>query len=173
MTQRPVAHRGEGTAPRNPYRMPGSDKESTPEPTKAPIDPVWRLISMPRRRMSRAGTPSAGSSPGQSAAHSLSGPTVRRRGSLRLNQELTRFRPKVGDVPDPSIAAESEERQPGHLLATAHFSTDLKLVTASEAFCTGFKSGGAGCSHWRGRPRCAEADIVAGRRISVGRLGFW
>jgi hypothetical protein len=76
-------------------------------------------------------------------------------------------------VLDLSIAAESEERQPGHLLATAHFSTDLKLLTAFEAFCTGFKSGGAGCSPWHGCPRCAEADIAAGRRISVGTLGFW
>ena len=30
--------------------MPGSDKESTPEPTTASVDPVWRLAAlMPRR----------------------------------------------------------------------------------------------------------------------------
>jgi hypothetical protein len=62
--------------------------------------------------MFRAVTPSAGSELGQFAAHS------RRRGSLGPNQEPTRFRPKVGDVLDLSIAAESEGRQPGHLLAT-------------------------------------------------------
>jgi len=76
-------------------------------------------------------------------------------------------------VLDLSIAAESEEPQPGHILATARFSTDLKLVTASEAFCTGFKSGGGGCSPWRGRPRCAKAEIAAGRGSAVGRQGFW
>jgi hypothetical protein len=79
--------------------------------------------------------------------------------------DLDRRRLGLAAVPTAAslLATYSRSRSPIRLVAHHRHHHVLPPV-----YC-----GRAGCSPWRGRLGFAKPDIAAGRRISVGTLGFW